>query len=381
MTEETYNPYFVRDVHAAMAQELFSFGSGFSGAGAADLGYGLAGGRPVFAIERDPEAVRTFRRNFGENSVEHRDFREVAASPEIIDRILDQGGLRRGELDILHMSPPCNEYCRLGGGPREGGTAELIFDVVTMAKVVRPRVLIIENVPELGGRYRSYLEAALDLLCFDETGRRIYYAHFMELKAEDYGVAQRRHRLFAIAVRVDVSHLAKINSDIDVLLMFPAPTHAPIPLEVAFAALPQSEEELHPFREAMATSNLGHLARRIPHDPYRWMTPRRAGLGKNRFTTVRAAIRLPGPTLTASGQQPDGRSGVLHSFEHRKLSLREMMRSSSFPDDFTLTGTVGQAATRIGMCVPPLMAKAVAQAIYEGVLKPYHDSLRGPDLE
>jgi DNA (cytosine-5)-methyltransferase 1 len=182
----------------------------------------------------------------------------------------------------------------------------------------------------------------------------------MPLNAENYGVPQRRNRLFVIAVRADVGRMVGIESDTDVLLLFPAPTHAPIAPKSAWDGLEQSDWELHPFRRAMMTSNLGHLARRIRHDRNRWMTPRKAGLGTYRYTTVRRGIGLPSPTVTASGQQPDGRSGIIHPFDHRKVSLREMMRSSGFADDLVLTGTVGRAATRIGMSVPPLMTKAIA---------------------
>ncbi len=358
-----------------MARVRFTFASGFSGAGIADVGYALAGGHPVFAIELDPEAVRTFRRNFPETFVEHRDFREAAASREIIARLLGQGALNYGELDVLHMSPPCNEFSRLGPGPQEGGTAGLIFDVVNMTKVARPRVLVIENVPDLGGRYGHILEAALRLLRFDETGRRLYYANFLVLNASDYGVPQRRRRLFVIAVRADVADVVKLGSDVAMLLLFPGPTHAPLSVEAAFIGLQQNEAEVHPFRRAMMTSNLSHLARRLPHDPGRWITPRKVGLGRNRFSTVRAAANLPSPTLTASGQQPDGRSGVLHPLEDRKFTIPEMMRVSSWPDDYVFTGTVAQAATRIGMCVPPLMTKAIADVLYEFVLRPYRDAL------
>lgn len=379
MKKTGYTPFTMRDVRTGMARSIFTFGSGFSGAGGADLGYALAGGQPLFAIELDPEAVRTFRRNFPETHVEHRDFREVSGSPEVMDFLLRQAGLRRGELDVLHLSTPCNEYCRLGPGPREGGTASLIFDAVNMTKVVLPRVMIIENVPDLGGRYRAYLDAALKLLRFDEAGRRIYHAGHMVLNAADYGVPQRRRRLIVIAVRADVGEAVGIDSDADVLTVFPAPTHAPIALEDALAGLQQTEIDLHPFRHSIMTSNLSNLARRLPHDPVRWMTPRKAGLGFNRYSTVRAATRLPSPTLTASGQQPDGRSGILHPTEDRKVTIREMMRASSFADDFVLTGTVGQAATRIGMSVPPLLTKAIGDAVYEIVLRSYHAHVRNEE--
>ena len=58
--------------------------------------------------------------------------------------------------------------------------------------------------------------------------------------------------------------------------------------------LVQSETDLFPFRRAMMTSgSLAALSRRLPHDPVRWTTPRKAGLGKYGFSTVRASMDLP----------------------------------------------------------------------------------------
>jgi DNA (cytosine-5)-methyltransferase 1 len=363
------------NVRAATADCRFTFGSGFSGAGGADIGYGLAGGRSIFAIEIDPEAVRSFQRNFPETSVTRGDFRAVTASRDEIGRFLIRTNLGRGDLDIFHASPPCNEFSRLGRGPTEGGTSDLIFDVVRATKTMRPRVLVIENVPELGGRYRYILEAALRSLCFEETGRRLYYARSEVLSASDFGVAQRRRRLFVIAVRSDVGQLSGITSDEVVSRLFPEPLTVPMSVETALTGLQQSEIDIHPFRRAMMTSNLGDLVRRLPRDPNNWTRPRHIGLGNYRFSTVRAAALSPSPTLTASGQQPDGRSGVIHPLEDRKFSIPELKRLSAWPDDYRFTGTVNQVAERIGMCVPPLMAKAIGDAVYGGVLRRYHESV------
>jgi DNA (cytosine-5)-methyltransferase 1 len=366
-----YTPYTMPDVRRSMAQARFTFASGFAGAGGACMGYALAGGHPIFAIELDPEAARTYRRNFPHTWVEQRDFREVAASLETIDRLLRQGGLARGQIDFFHASPPCNEFARLGPGPQEGGTADLIFDVVRMTKIVRPRVLIIENVPDLGGPYRYILDAALQSLCFDETGRRLYYANSDKLMASHYGVPQRRLRLFVIAVRVDVAKAVGINSDDGVSELFPAATHKEVSFREAVTGLPQTELDYHPYRRAMMTSNLAHVVRRLRSDPKKWFRPIHAGMGKYRYTTARASWDLPIPTVTASGAQPDGRSGIIHPTLPRKLTIRETMRATAWPDDFVFTGTVAQAAIRLGMSVPPLMTKVIAEVVLERVLNPY----------
>jgi len=365
-----YVPYFMRDVHEASSRARFTFASGFTGIGGADIGWSLAGGRHAFGVENDAEAVRTFKRNFPHALIEHSDFRHVAASPEIVDRLLRQARLARDGLDVFHCSPPCNEFSKVGPGQQPGGTADMILDVVKMTHLMRPRVLVIENVPELRNRGRAYLDAAFARLHTDDQGRRAYYANTMVLSADDFGVPQRRQRLFVIAVRADVAEAAGVRSDADVLWTFPPPTHQPITLGDALVGLVQSETDLFPFRRAMMTSgSLVALSRKLPHDPERWITARKVGLGTYRFATVRASMNLPSPTLTAMGQQPTGSNGVLHPTEHRKLTLPEIRRFSGFPEDTQFTGTLAQAVTRIGMSVPPLVTKAIGDMLYDRVLR------------
>ena len=86
----------------------------------------------------------------------------------------------------------------------------------------------------------------------------------------------------------------------------------------------------------------------------KWIKPRHVGLGsESRYTLVRSDWDLPAPTLTASGQQPDGRCGVLHPAEHRKFTIPELKRLFGLPDDYVFTGTIAQAAERMGNMVPP----------------------------
>ena len=48
-----------------------------------------------------------------------------------------------------------------------------------------------------------------------------------------------------------------------------------------------------------------------------------------------------------------------------------MKRLTGLPDDFVLTGTLGQESERVCRMVPPLVTKAIAESVYEKVLKPY----------
>ena len=49
------------------------------------------------------------------------------------------------------------------------------------------------------------------------------------------------------------------------------------------------------------------------------------------------------------------------------------MRIMSLPEDFKLTGDHKQQSERVGRMVPPLMMKALAESIYNKVLKPYKE--------
>jgi len=72
-----------------------------------------------------------------------------------------------------------------------------------------------------------------------------------------------------------------------------------------------------------------------------------------------------------SGQRPDGLTGAIHPEKDQKFTLPELKRLTALPDDFVLTGTLGQAAERVCRMVPPLLTKAIAESVYTKVLLPY----------
>ena len=61
-------------------------------------------------------------------------------------------------------------------------------------------------------------------------------------------------------------------------------------------------------------------------------------------------------------------AGMIHWNEQRKMTIKELKRITSLPDDFKLTGTFNQQAERCGRMVPCLMMKAIGDSIYNEVL-------------
>ncbi|HZL70651.1 MAG TPA: DNA cytosine methyltransferase [Candidatus Limnocylindrales bacterium] len=92
---------------------------------------------------------------------------------------------------------------------------------------------------------------------------------------------------------------------------------------------------------------------------------------KDNYTLTRCSWDNPAPTMVVSGQRPDGLTGAIHPEKDQKFTLPELKRLTALPDDFVLTGTLGQAAERVCRMVPPLLTKAIAESVYTKVLLPY----------
>jgi DNA (cytosine-5)-methyltransferase 1 len=90
------------------------------------------------------------------------------------------------------------------------------------------------------------------------------------------------------------------------------------------------------------------------------------------FNMIRPCPTMPSPTLTQQGQKR-GLSGVFHYEDNRKLTIKELKRLMSFPEDYVLSGTFDQQAERLGRAVAPKMMKEVAESIYTNILEPYNE--------
>jgi DNA-cytosine methyltransferase len=383
---EEYRPYSIEEVRQASSAQLFTVVATFAGGGGSSAGYRLAGGRVLLANDFVPEAARTYRKNFPDCRVDERDIRLITASEETVDAFLASAGLKRGELDMLDGSPPCSEFSMAGKGIKEQevlrpysdvqqkNIATLPFDFVDLAVMARPKVVIMENVPALASRGKEVFERVLRALRFPsgEDSGRAYYVNSSVLAASDYGVPQKRLRLFIVGARRDVAEAIGIDRDEAVLGIFPAPTKIGVSIRSAFANLHQTASDIEPWARAAMTTSLGGLIRRLPKDPVKHtrlvhIDPSNTA----NYTLTRCAWGLPAPTMVVASQRPDGMTGVVHPERDRKFTLPELKRLTALPDDFVLTGMLSQAAERVCRMVPPLLTKALAESVYTKVLLPY----------
>ena len=107
---------------------------------------------------------------------------------------------------------------------KQSNIASLVFDLVDLVIRARPKFFICENVPAFATRGAEVFQRACGRSSSPPTEQRAYFAHWAVLSANDYGVPQKRSRLFVIGVRKDVAEAIGIDSDGAVRQVFPAPT-------------------------------------------------------------------------------------------------------------------------------------------------------------
>lgn len=369
-------PYSMSDVERLSSANRFSVVSTFAGGGGSSTGYRLAGGKILFVNEFIPAAADTYRLNYPSTPVEQIDIRKVTRKggrKYVIDWF-QKYGIAEGEYDILDGSPPCSTFSTAGKGEIkieaidqkysdavQSRIGMLIHDFVYLANCTKPKICILENVPNI---HRSVVFShALERLRL-----RGYLVNHAVLTSSNFGVPQRRQRLFVIAIRADVAKAAGITSEADILQLYPTGSSKEITVREAFEGLPVKEDERQALLRSMRRSSTYELIRVIPKNPdipQRISSLRRDW--KSDFNLARAGWNAPCPTLTQMGQQM-GRGGICHPSEDRVFTIAELKRLMGLPDDFKLSGTFNQKAERIGRMVPPLMTAALARKVADILL-------------
>lgn len=158
----------------------------FSGAGGSSAGARAAGIDVVAGIDMCGTATATFRANFPDAHV---------VTSRLEDVRIDEFKEQIGPVDVLLASPECrNHTCAKGAAPRDESSRATAMEVVRYARALEPRWLVLENVVYMRpwSRYGE-LKSRLG-----ELGYRL---NELTLDASDFGVAQRRRRLFLVGDR------------------------------------------------------------------------------------------------------------------------------------------------------------------------------------
>src|SRR5579859_7858192 len=108
----------------------------FSGAGGLSLGLHMAGWNVVTALEIDPNAVATYKRNFPDTSV-------IKSDVTTIDFKQFQG------IDLVAGGPPCQPFSVAGKQKAAADSRDMVPHFIRAVKEIQPKAFLMENVKGL----------------------------------------------------------------------------------------------------------------------------------------------------------------------------------------------------------------------------------------
>ena len=380
-----YKRYTLNDTLESEKRALFNVLSTFAGGGGSSTGYRLAGGKILAINEFVPEAQNTYRENYPDTLIIPGDIKKLSGKD-----FLEKVNLKPGELDLLDGSPPCSAFSMAGSVSHGKGNThadafgkkkkysdiegvenveDLFFEFLRIADELKPKVIIGENVEGLTmGEAKEYFHKIQNT--FEDIG---YLVVADVLNASYFGVPQARKRTFFIAVREDVAEKIGINF-MTMYQLYPEKNAKQTTLgEAINDVVNEDQEEIDLLLEKLGPQTaVGKTLAKMPKDPDKVLTGMDYHDKGHHFNLKRCSLRKPCPTITAMGNFP-GVAGTCHPLEDRKFTIKELKRIMSLPEDFKLTGQHKQQSERIGRMVPPLMMKALAESVYNKVLKPYKE--------
>ena len=360
----------------------------FCGAGGLSLGLRDAGFSVLVGADCDECSIETHAANIA-GLTYHGDLSDPA---ELLEHI-DAWGIRR--VDLVAGGPPCQPFSRAGSSKirslvRAGARgehdprAQLWRSFVAVVEHVRPKAVVIENVPDLP----AWDDGAV-LIGFYESLRELgYEVDARILDAFQFGVPQHRARLFIVGLRSRRS------------MHWPEPSGLSPTLRDAIGDLPpvppaQRQERIRyfgapdtPLQQELRGRLEGEHARWIHDHITRDVRPddaeafRLLGEGQTyedlpeHLRRYRSDIftdkykRLAWDQVSRSITAHIAKDGYwyIHPEQHRTLSIREAARVQTFPDSFRFAGEPSHRLRQIGNAVPPLLAARLGGCLRESLM-------------
>ncbi len=376
----------------------------FTGAGGLALGLAGSGFQHLALVERDGDSCATLREN------QSRHVRDMS-SWRILEQDVEQFDFATvpENIDLLAAGVPCQPFS-IGGKHRGQEDDRNMFPAtVEVVRRLKPKAILIENVRGLRrpsfAKYFGYIQL---MVAYPEVGRRsreewfdhlsrleryhtrgkpdgLYYRVVTQvLNAADFGVPQKRERVFIVAFRNDL-HLE---------WAFPSCTHSqdallwsqfitreywekhtvpkrliPRPHDKLSSRIERLRAGLLPFIEPWRTVRdaIGDLPR-----PARSRGFDEPSLTHFQIPGARpyightgSALDEPAKTLKAGDHGVPGGENMLAELDGsvRYFTIRESARLQTFPDEFVFPGSWTESMRQIGNAVPVQLAECLGKDI------------------
>lgn len=343
----------------------------FSGAGGLDVASFMAGVPVVSSTDIDSDCIKTLKSNddiFGHTTIIEGDLKEIDS--EVFRSIL---GKVRYENLIVIGGAPCQPFSKagywVGNNVRKGINDPRAFLVNEYLRIVidlQPQGFVFENVESLmHPTNRSIVENFIKII--EENG---YKYKIIKANALDYGVPQKRKRLFILGTKGEFKRPEPIKTHCDPKYcsetkLMPYETVGPFIREF------DCEDYFEEYEVTKGGTYHDDLCQVPPGQNYKALTawagyPNPKFVADKRFWNFLLKLSPDKPSWTITAQ-PGPWVGPFH-WKNRRLRVPEIAAIQTFPKGYKFCGSRRSIQKQIGNAVPCLMGKAMIEYVKESLI-------------
>lgn len=324
------------------------------------------------ALDVNEKLAQTFKKNIPEAELIIGDIKDNSVKDKIINLS------KKHKVNMIIGGPPCQGFSLKGKKLGLDDPRNFLFtEYLKLVKELKPLVFVIENVKSLmsasNGWFKNQIIKEIKILGYKVTVGIV--------KASDYGVPQNRERVIFlcsknkeislpkktvkkyITVRDAIGDLAYLNSN-EGEFEQNYTTYATTEYQ---KLMRKDSSKLYNHKASNHNQIAIYKLSMIPPEKGKEYLPKNL-LGKQKFNSTWGRLKWDEPSPTIDTRFDASSNGTNnHPFLNRAITPREAARIQSFDDKFIFYGNKVDIRTQIGNAVPPLMAKAIADHIYEKI--------------
>lgn len=339
----------------------------FTGAGGMDIGFERAGVKIVFANELMKEAAETYNANHTKGIMINDDINNI------IDVLDDFKGV-----DLVFGGPPCQGFSVAGKMNPDDERSKLIFTFLDVVQRVQPKAFIMENVKALAVLEKWELIRKKYLEYANSLG---YTCMPFVLNATEYGVSQKRERVFFIGVKDNADPFFEYHmKDLIEQQKQKAPSVRDLLKSLGRAGTEQNPNTC----TAKITFATNPIMRKSPYagmyfngqgrpinvDEYANTLPASMGGNKTPFVDEEYLYGDASSDWVVDYHRGLMEGTITPEFKDalkrlRRITIKEAARIQTFPDNYIFCGNKGKIYTQIGNAVPSKLAEVVAKAVIQ----------------
>ena len=335
----------------------------FCGAGGLSYGFEKAGVNILLGIDNDAMALKVFEKN-------HKNAKSICGDITQLHYNDIKELIGDTTIDLIIGGPPCQGMSLSGPRKFDDPRNKLYLSYIRFVQEIKPKAFVIENVPGLVSLFKGQIKDSI----IERLTKLGYKVEYRILCAADYGVPQSRKRVVFVGLKKEFFDFDRIKEE-DMVTCEMALSDLPPLIDslgedpAEYETLPQNEYQklmrknsvqVHNHIAAAHSEKVRNIIALVPDGgnykdlPDEYRNTRNFHVAWTRFRSDK-----PAPTIDT------GHRHHFHYKYNRVPTVRECARLQSFPDDFIFEGNKTQQFRQVGNAVPPIMAKAIAEALLE----------------